>query len=137
MPPPDRLATLDLPLTSREEDGGSSAAVMELLAQHESEALADGKSSEKAPVKGEKSSEKAKAPSPSRATPPFLLSSTSASKADGKDCKGDYVDTAELLRCHVNMGTPDFGTPGPQNYIDLGTLSPNLHRYGDSVPKST
>ena len=53
LPPPDRLATLDLPLTSWEEDGGSSAVVVELLAQHESEALADGKPSEKAPVKKE------------------------------------------------------------------------------------
>ena len=52
LPPPDRLATLDLPLTSREEDGGSSAAVVESLAQHASEALADGKPPEKAPVKG-------------------------------------------------------------------------------------
>ena len=52
LPPPGRLATLDLPLTSREEDGGSSAVVVESLAQHESEAPADGKFSEKAPVKG-------------------------------------------------------------------------------------
>ena len=51
LPPPGRLATLDLPLTSWEEDGGSSAVVVELLAQHESEALADGKPSEKVPVK--------------------------------------------------------------------------------------
>ena len=34
-------------------------------------------------------------------------------------------------RCHVNMGIPDFGDPGPQNYIDLETRSPNLRRYGD------
>ena len=30
-------------------------------------------------------------------------------------------------RCHVNMGTPDFGDPG----------SPKLYRFGDPVPKST
>ena len=64
LPLPDRLATLDLPLTSQEEDGGSSAAVVKSLAQHGSEVLADGKSSEKAPVNGgEKSSEKANPPS--------------------------------------------------------------------------
>ena len=32
-----------------------------------------------------------------------------------------------LYRCHVNMGTPDFGDPG----------SPKLYRFGDPVPKST
>ena len=41
------------------------------------------------------------------------------------------------------MGTPGcpylrdvhiFMTPGPQNYIDSGTPSPNLHRYGDPHP---
>ena len=31
------------------------------------------------------------------------------------------------LRCHVNMGTPDFRNPG----------SPKLYRFGDPVPKST
>ena len=35
------------------------------------------------------------------------------------------VSTA--CRCHVNMGTPDFGDPG----------SPKLYRFGDPVPKST
>ena len=27
-----------------------------------------------------------------------------------------------------------MGTPGPQNNIDSGTPSPNLHRYGDPHP---
>ena len=105
LPPPDRLATLDLPLTSREEDGGSSAAVVESLAQHESETLADGKSSEKAPVKGgERTLEKAKASLPSGSTPPFLLSECLPpvpAKLVAKIVKGDYVDMAELLRDNI------------------------------------
>ena len=105
LPPPDRLATLDLPLTSREEDGGSSAAVVESLAQHASEALADGKPSEKAPVKGGgKMSEKDKASLPSGSTSPFLLSECLPpvpAKLVAKIVKGDYVDMAELLRDNI------------------------------------
>ena len=120
LPPPDRLATLDLPLTSREEDGGSSAAVVESLAQHESEAIADWKSSEKAPVKGgEKSSEKAKPPSPSGTTPPFLLSECPPPvpiKLVAKIVKGDCVDMAELLRDNIEVDrrrATDSSAAGP------------------------
>ena len=38
--------------------------------------------------------------------------------------------------CVVDIGTPDFGDPHRQIYIDLGIPSPNLHRYGDPVPIS-
>ena len=104
LPLPGRLASLDLPLTSQEVDGSSSAVVVESLAQHESEALADGKSSKEAPAKGEKTSEKAKDSSPSGATPPFLLSeclSPVLAKLVAKIIKGDYVDMAELLQDNI------------------------------------
>ena len=79
--------------------------MVELLARHESEALADLKPSEKAPVKGEeKTSEKAKASSPSGATPHFLLSECLLpvpAKLVPKIIKGDYVDMAKLLQDSV------------------------------------
>ena len=33
------------------------------------------------------------------------------------------------LWCHVNLGTPNLGTPGHRNYLDLGT--PGHHNYVD------
>ena len=90
------------------------------MAQHESEAPVDGKSSEKAPVKGgEKPSEKAKPPLPSGATPPFLLSECLppvAAKLVAKIVKEDYVDMAELLRDNIEADrrrATDSSAAGP------------------------
>ena len=49
------------------------------------------------------------------------------SKIDDYRQLAKRVDVLWSSRCHVNMGTPDFGDPG----------SPKLYRFGDPVPKST
>lgn len=74
------LATLDLPHTSREEDGSLSEAVVELMAKHKSEAPTDGNPRGWHP---QKIAEKVKA-SIIGTTLLFLLSEPS--KANGRDC---------------------------------------------------
>ena len=53
-----------------------------------------------------------------------------------------YVDGNSLFRCHVNMGTPNFGDPQfwgprPQIYIDMGTPIPiSMVDMGTPIPIS-